>query len=149
MYLTDNLRTKRLNTPNLVIRYGAFAIVATLANLGMQRIVLSMAGGTTAYILALCAGTGIGLVVKYALDKKWIFSDPLRSARAETCRFSLYTLTGVGTTFVFWSSETVFWFIWQTQAMRELGAVLGLTVGYITKYQLDKRYVFVSTPGKK
>ena len=30
----------------------------------------------------------------------------------------------------------------QTQLMREIGAVLGLTVGYIIKYHLDYRYVF-------
>lgn len=114
----------------------------------MQRIVLFMVGGMTGYVLALCAGTGIGLVVKYILDKRWIFSDPLRSARAETRMFSLYTLTGVGTTLVFWGSETAFWLIWQTQAMRELGAVLGLTAGYFVKYQLDKRYVFAAGDGK-
>ena len=26
--------------------------------------------------------------------------------------------------------------------MRELGAVIGLTIGYVAKYQLDRRYVF-------
>jgi hypothetical protein len=26
--------------------------------------------------------------------------------------------------------------------MREAGAVLGLTVGYVVKYRLDRRYVF-------
>ena len=26
--------------------------------------------------------------------------------------------------------------------MRELGAILGLTIGYIIKYKLDKRFVF-------
>ncbi|MEL7013152.1 MAG: GtrA family protein, partial [Pseudomonadota bacterium] len=31
---------------------------------------------------------------------------------------------------------------WRTDLMRELGAVIGLTIGYVTKYQLDKRFVF-------
>ncbi len=124
------------------MRYAAFAVLATVANLATQRGVLAVAEGSVGYVLALCAGTGVGLVLKYLLDKRWIFADHFRSAAAETRTFSLYTLTGVGTTLVFWGTETAFWLIWQTQTMRELGAVLGLTIGYVTKYQLDKRYVF-------
>lgn len=131
-----------MNTHNLVFRYGAFAIVATLANLATQRLMLVMADGTTGFILALAAGTGVGLVVKFVLDKKWIFLDPIRSAKAETRQFSLYTLTGIGTTLIFWGTETAFWLIWQSQPLRELGAILGLGVGYVIKYRLDKRYVF-------
>ena len=32
--------------------------------------------------------------------------------------------------------------IWKQENMREIGAILGLTLGYIIKYNLDKRYVF-------
>ena len=49
----------------LALRYVGFAIVATLANLGAQRLVLSFGAGIFA---ALVVGTGIGLVVKYLLD---------------------------------------------------------------------------------
>ena len=135
-------RTDNVSTPGLILRYGCFAVIATLANLAVQRMVMPLADGQLGYVLALCAGTGSGLVVKYALDKKWIFSDPLLSAGMETRKFSLYTLTGVGTTLVFWGTETAFWLIWQTQALREAGAVIGLAVGYTVKYQLDKRFVF-------
>lgn len=117
-----------------------FAGVATLANLGVQRIVLAERSGW--YVLALMAGTATGLVVKYVLDKQWIFFDGLQNLSNETRKFSLYTLTGVGTTVLFWGSETLFWVIGQTQTMREIGAVLGLTAGYFIKYNLDCRYVF-------
>jgi putative flippase GtrA len=33
--------------------------------------------------LALGAGTLVGLVVKYVLDKRWIFFDETRGARAQ------------------------------------------------------------------
>jgi putative flippase GtrA len=49
---------------------------------------------------------------------------------------------GLVTTAIFWGTETLFWWLWHTDAMRELGAVIGLTIGYVTKYQLDKRFVF-------
>lgn len=128
----------------LVLRYGAFAVAATLANLGAQRLVLGLGSG--GYWLALAVGTGVGLVVKYALDKRWIFHDARGALRAEGRKFSLYTLTGVGTTAIFWGSETAFWLIGQSHAAREAGAVLGLTLGYVLKYRLDRRFVFPAPP---
>lgn len=128
----------------LILRYTLFAVVATVANLAMQRLVLS--GGNTAgyFVAAVAAGTLMGLVVKYILDKRWIFFDSASGLRAHGRRFSLYTAMGLVTTAIFWGTETAFWLIWKTDAMRELGAVLGLAVGYVVKYNLDKRYVFTS-----
>ena len=37
---------------------------------------------------------------------------------------------------------TGFWLIWRTEFAREAGAVIGLSIGYVTKYLLDRRYVF-------
>lgn len=58
--------------------------------------------------------------------------------------FMLYTVMGVATTALFWGIEYGFHLAFGTDAMRYLGGVIGLTLGYIIKYQLDKRYVFVS-----
>jgi putative flippase GtrA len=52
---------------------------------------------------------------------------------------------GIVTTAIFWSTETAFWLIWETHTMRELGAVLGLSLGYVVKYALDRRFVFKDT----
>lgn len=126
----------------LVVRYVAFAVVAVAVNLAVQRLVLL--GGDTAvwFTLALGAGTLAGLVVKYALDKRWIFYDTTRGTAAQGRQFGLYALMGAVTTVIFWVTETAFWIIWGTEFARELGAVIGLTVGYVTKYQLDRRFVF-------
>lgn len=129
----------------LVLRYGGFAVLATIANLGAQRLVLALIEGTLGYGLAVFTGTAVGLVLKYVLDKKWIFFDQSSGLGTHTRKFSLYTLMGVVTTLIFWGSETAFWWIWQTHAMRELGAVIGLAVGYLVKYNLDRRFVFSST----
>jgi putative flippase GtrA len=131
-----------LKPTELALRYGLFAAIATTANLAAQRLVLGLGDGMPLYLFALCAGTGIGLVVKYLLDKRWIFFDQVQDAASEARKFWLYTLTGVGTTLLFWGSETLFWLAWQSESMRELGAVLGLVVGYVLKYRLDRRYVF-------
>ena len=88
------------------------------------------------------AGTIVGLIIKYLLDKRWIFYDIGNGLRDHSQKFSLYTAMGIVTTAIFWGTETAFWLIWQTDLMREVGAILGLSVGYIVKYMLDRRYVF-------
>ncbi|WP_375687381.1 GtrA family protein [Pseudooceanicola sp. LIPI14-2-Ac024] len=127
----------------LAWRYSLFASLATLANLGAQRLVIDRGG----LAVALVVGTGVGLVVKYALDKRWIFRDGEGGLAAHRRKFSLYTLMGLVTTLVFWGTETLFWAVWGTDFMREVGAVIGLTVGYIVKFNLDKRFVFVPVRG--
>ena len=45
---------------------------------------------------------------------------------------------GLATTVIFWGFET--------KEMRYLGGIIGLAIGYLTKYHLDKRYVFRMGP---
>lgn len=135
-----------MSRTELAVRYAFFAVLSTLANLAAQRLSLWIHDGMFSLFLALCFGTGVGLVVKYVLDKHWIFGDLSQGAANHAKKFSLYTLMGVFTTAIFWGSETAFWMIWRTDLAREAGAVLGLTVGYVVKYQLDKRFVFAARP---
>ncbi|MCZ7675858.1 MAG: GtrA family protein [Roseovarius sp.] len=135
-----------MSRTTLILRYGGFAVIAVLVNLATQRLVLAFPWPAPGAGLAaaIAAGTLAGLVVKYLLDKRWIFHDVEGGLAAHGRKFTLYTVMGLVTTAIFWGSETAFWLIWRTDAMRELGAVLGLTVGYVTKYQLDKRFVFAA-----
>ena len=126
----------------LIIRYVAFAVVAVLVNLIVQRVVLLGGASEVWFFFALGMGTLAGLVVKYILDKRWIFFDQTSGAAAQGRQFGLYSLMGIATTVIFWVSETSFWMIWGTEFARELGAVIGLSIGYVTKYQLDRRFVF-------
>ena len=87
-------------------------------------------------------GTFIGVVLGYFLDKNWIFKDPVMSSRVMGKQFFLYAMTGAIHTPVFWLVESVFWFTWRTDGMRELGAVLGLVIAYTLKYFILRRYVF-------
>lgn len=127
---------------SLAGRYALFAVLAVLVNLGTQRAVFLLGTGATVFVLAVAAGTGTGLVTKYLLDKRWIFADRSSGIAAHGRRFGLYAATGLVTTAVFWGMETGFWLIWRTGTMREIGAVIGLTIGYVAKYFLDRRYVF-------
>lgn len=126
----------------LILRYAAFAVVATIANLAMQRLILQFGETGGYYAAAVGAGTIVGLVIKYLLDKRWIFYDLETGVKNHGRKFSLYTAMGLITTAIFWGTETAFWLIWHTDMMRELGAILGLSVGYVVKYNLDRRFVF-------
>lgn len=126
----------------LILRYAAFAVVATIANLATQRLVLRLGDTGGYFAAAVGAGTIVGLVIKYLLDKRWIFYDLETGVKNHGRKFSLYTAMGLITTAIFWGTETAFWLIWQTDMMRELGAILGLSVGYVVKYNLDRRFVF-------
>lgn len=125
-----------------ILRYAIFAAVASFANLASQRLVLGLVQGNQGYVAAVCAGTGVGLVLKYVLDKRWMFGDRSEGIANHSRKFTLYTLMGGATTLIFWGTETAFWMAWRTDLMREVGAVLGLVVGYIVKYDLDRRFVF-------
>ena len=133
-----------MNLTMICFRYGAFAIIATVINLAMQRVSLSLYNDSYGIPLAILVGTIIGLIVKFYLDKRWIFYDNSATSTENSKKFGLYTLMGVATTVIFWTLEYGFWVIWQTDLMREVGAVVGLSIGYVTKYQLDKRFVFVA-----
>ena len=49
---------------------------------------------------------------------------------------------GVVTTLIFWGFEFTFEYLFRTKFMRYLGAVIGLSIGYFIKYNLDRRFVF-------
>ena len=124
------------------INYTIFAMLATMANIGSQDISIRLYEGVYAVTASVLVGTAVGLVVKYILDKKYIFQFQINSTAHDTQTFTLYTLTGVFTTAVFWGFEFGFDYLFQSKEMRYTGGVIGLAIGYYIKYQLDKRFVF-------
>ena len=129
----------------LVTRYIFFAVIATVVNLLTQRAVLSVGQNQTLFLSAVVLGTLTGLATKYLLDKRWIFYDARTGLKGEGRKFTLYTMMGLATTAIFWSMETVFWVIWETDFMREVGAIIGLAIGYTIKFNLDRRFVFTDS----
>ena len=139
-----------MSLARLATLYALFGAISTVANLGSQdlvRMVWAPAPGALdlAYWFALAFGTGVGLVVKFVLDKFWIFDDrAAQGAKQHGAQFVLYTAMGLATTVIFWGMQSAFFLVWKTEAMLTLGGAIGLTIGYVVKYQLDKRYVFAA-----
>lgn len=126
----------------LVIVYSVLAVVATTLNILSQAAVIRVYSGENSIIVSMAIGTIIGLVAKYVLDKRYIFCVPKTSLRKDAFIFGLYMATGLVTTAIFWCVELGFYYVYETSTMRYLGGVIGLSIGYYCKYQLDRRYVF-------
>jgi putative flippase GtrA len=143
------------------IRYSIFAALATGINLLVQ-LLFTLAGralwaekvlpfsvfhttvlaGDAVYWTALVAGTGAGFLVKYVLDKNFIFHHRSVSAGAGVATILLYGVTAVITTLVFWSVQWAFTLWGPEEFWKYVGGLCGLIPGYLLKYVLDKRFVF-------
>ncbi|MCJ2068454.1 GtrA family protein [Methylobacterium sp. J-030] len=123
------------------LRYVMFAFVATFANLATQELVIRITP-VVPLTLSILAGTATGFVLKYVLDKRWVFSERYASPAREIYKVALYGAFSVGTTLVFWGFEIAFWSLWRTDFAKYTGAAIGLTIGYVAKFALDRTFVF-------
>lgn len=122
--------------------YALLAIIATALNIGAQDLLIRLYAGPYHILLSMAFGTAVGLLVKYVLDKRYIFAFQAQSAAHDGQVFMLYALMGLITTAIFWGFELTFDYLFESKHMRYLGGVIGLALGYLAKYSLDKRYVF-------
>ena len=88
-------------------------------------------------------GTCIGLLVKYILDKVYIFKYVVKGIKKNTKVFLIYTSSGIATTLIFWFFEFSFEFLFNTKIMRYIGALIGLSISYYIKYNLDRKFIFI------
>lgn len=124
----------------LALLYALFCAVAIVVNIGAQDVALRF--WPSGIWFSIFVGTGTGLVVKYILDKRFIFRFKPQNIGHDSRAFVLYTIMGVVTTAIFWGFEYGFWLVWETTQARYLGGIIGLVIGYISKYHLDRNFVF-------
>lgn len=126
----------------IAVKYALFAGISIFLNLVVQYLIFRVYAGDLSLYLAMAAGTIAGLVAKYVLDKKYIFYHVPRSRRDDTAKFLLYSATGVFTTLIFWGTEIAFAGFFEHPGAKYFGAGIGLTIGYCSKFFLDKYLVF-------
>jgi putative flippase GtrA len=154
----------------IAIKYTLFAIISTLLNLLFQYLSFFVYVGFASLYVAMFVGTLVGLVSKYILDKKYIFYHTPKNKTDDAKKFMLYSLVGVFTTAIFWGTEIGFDALFNSEIVKNIGAinglssesvkcivaviglngesakyigaVIGLSIGYVTKYFLDKKFVF-------
>jgi putative flippase GtrA len=132
----------------IAVLYSLFAGLSTLVNIGSQMLSMHIYSGAYAVEISIFIGTLAGLPLRYFLEKRYIFSFESKNIKHDGQLFILYSFMGVLTTAIFWGTEYAFHLIFTTDVMRYIGGVVGLTIGYFIKYQLDKRFVFVDKSTK-
>lgn len=126
----------------IALWYALFAFISTVVNIAFQYLSFLVYSGYLSLYVAMFAGTVAGLILKYILDKKYIFFHKPKSKKDDGKKFFLYSLMGIFTTFIFWGFEIGFDYIYESQNAKYIGAVVGLSIGYVVKYFLDKKFVF-------
>ena len=122
--------------------YTLLALIATAANLLSQAVAVRLWFGPWPVEISILVGTAVGLVVKYVLDKIYIFRFTAQNAAHDLQTFVLYAGMGVVTTVIFWGFEFAFYRAFDDKSLRYLGGAIGLAIGYWAKYRLDRRFVF-------
>ncbi len=144
----------------LTLKYSLFAGISTLCNLGTQKFILmlipymGLLNGFDSFdvfgffrldlilLTAIFFGTLVGLIIKYILDKNYIFNFETKSNTENTGKFLLYSILGIFTTLIYLSFEISFDYFFESDSAKYVGAIIGLAIGYVIKYNLDKRFVF-------
>lgn len=141
--MTGGMRsiTQRLADSHPFTRYVVAAVVSVAANLLSQEVTVRVSPASP-LMVSIFVGTLVGFFIKYMIDKIWTFRERYTTPLGEAQRITLSGLFSVLTTLIFWAFELGFYAIWQTDFAKYTGAVLGLGLGYVLKFWLDRRHVF-------
>ena len=129
----------------IAVLYTLFAVLSTAINIGSQMLFISIYKGPLSVEISILVGTAMGLPLRYFLEKRYIFNFTSKNLVHDGKLFVFYSAMGVITTLIFWGTEYAFHVIYDTDFMRYLGGIIGLSIGFYVKYQLDKKYVFVNS----
>jgi|TARA_B100001063_G_C16639958_1_gene490282 putative flippase GtrA len=121
-----------------------FAIISTLVNLFVQYISFNLIWNNEKLFNGIILGTISGFIIKYILDKIYIFQYSSSNIVNEIRVFSFYSFMSIITTLLFWLTEFLFEYYINIIYSRYIGAIIGLSIGYTIKYFLDKKYVFIN-----
>jgi putative flippase GtrA len=128
----------------IAVLYSLFAVLSTAINIGSQMLSIWIYKGALAVEISILVGTAMGLPLRYFLEKRYIFNFTSKNLVHDGKLFFFYSAMGVITTLIFWGTEYAFHLIYDNDFMRYLGGIIGLSIGFYVKYQLDKKYVFVN-----
>jgi putative flippase GtrA len=124
--------------------YVVIGVLSAAINLSAQVLIIWAYKGAYAVEFSILIGTVMGMPPRYFLEKRYVFSFTSENIFHDGKLFFQYSFYSTFTTLVFWSVEYSFHVIFNDDLMRYVGGVVGLTIGFYLKYQIDKRFVFRS-----
>jgi putative flippase GtrA len=131
-----------MTAATIAARYTAIAVIASVANLALQRAWMAVYGGPFAVEAAAVLATGLVLPFKYLADKHFIFGFRTSGAMHDLRKLAHYTTASLFTVAIFWAVEFAAWRMFRTPAAQYLGGALGLALSFHAKYLIDRRFVF-------
>lgn len=135
----------RRKAAKIAVLYTLFAVLSTAINIGSQMLSIWIYKGPLSVEISILVGTAMGLPLRYFLEKRYIFNFTSKNLVHDGKLFIFYSAMGVITTLIFWGTEYAFHLVYDTDLMRYFGGIIGLSIGFYVKYQLDKKYVFVNS----
>jgi len=135
----------RKKATKIAVLYTLFAVLSTAINIGSQMLSIWIYKGPLSVEISILFGTAMGLPLRYFLEKRYIFNFTSKNLVHDGKLFVFYSAMGVITTLIFWGTEYAFHLVYDTDLMRYFGGIIGLSIGFYVKYQLDKKYVFVNS----
>lgn len=127
----------------LTLIYSLITIFAIAVNILCQALMIMLYKDIYAIQISVLVGTVVGLPIKYLLEKRYVFQFKSENWNHDRQTLIMYTFMGIFTTAVFISVEFTFHMVFNTDLMRFIGGAIGLIIGNVIKYHLDKRYVFI------
>lgn len=134
----------RRKAAKIAVLYTLFAVLSTAINIGSQMLSIWIYKGPLSVEISILVGTAMGLPLRYFLEKRYVFNFTSKNLVHDEKLFIFYSAMGVITTIIFWGTEYAFHLVYDTDLMRYFGGIIGLSIGFYVKYQLDKKYVFVN-----
>lgn len=131
------------STSTIGALYTLSAVISSALNISLQMACIGVYKGPFAVEISIFIGTVIGLPLRYLFEKRYIYAFQSKGIKHNGLLFVLYSFMGMFTTAIFWVSEYAFHLIFETDTMRYIGGLIGLTLSFWIKYQLDKNFVFV------
>ena len=129
----------------IAVLYTIFAMLSIVINIGSQMLSIWAYKGLYYVEISILVGTAAGLPLRYFLEKRYIFAFTSQNLAHDGKLFIFYSAMGLITTLIFWGTEYAFHLIYNTDEMRYVGGIIGLAFGFYVKYQLDKKFVFVTS----
>jgi len=128
-------------------KYMAYSFLTLILNIGIQSITLNITGRSTeAVILAIVVATVVSFVVKFFIDKNIIFKTKKGHQNERRKQVLLYAVFSIGTTLIYILVEMIFHFSFDSadlyEKKEEIGAIIGLLMGYSIKYIVDMKITF-------
>ncbi len=130
---------------NQIFLYWFFVVLSIALNISIQEIVFFLESKDSilqASMVAMIIAIIITFIFKYIADKKYVYKYEIEKMYDKKS-LVFYLIFSLFTTFLFFVVELFFIFVLKDiEFKKEIGATLGLLIGYIIKFILDKNITF-------